>query len=810
MIPQAVRAALALSRPCIPVKTDKTPFFPWTEFQSRLPAREELTSWYEKYSPKAWAVITGQISGLVVLDFDGQAGANSMRELGLAPHVRTPSGGFHVYLEHPGWRVRTVNQKSKRELRDGCPGLDVRADGGYAVFWGATARGRYEILRPLKAVGLEVLPASLRGLLDLAAPPAPVTDRDRAAHPTPSAPLERALVRISSGGRNNSGFWLACQLRDAGYGVGEAALVLRDFRARAPELNTKGEPEPYTVEDALATVSQAYSRPPRSPLNSWRHRPDQRRRSTNGGDSLGQEIRSTDLGNAQRLIARHGHELRFCHQFGRWLIWDGRRWAVDETDEVMRRAKDTVCAIYREAASLTSSSEREPIAKHAIASERESRLRAMVDLARSEPGIPVRPSQLDSDPWRLNCLNGTIDLRTGELLAHRADDLITKLAPVEYDPAATSALWDRVVREACGNSPAMMGFLQRAVGYSLTGDTSEEKLFFIHGPAATGKSTILEAVKGVLGNYAVTSDFETLLRRRDVGAPRNDVARLAGYRFVISVEVDEGRRIAEGLVKQLTGGDTISARFLYRESFEFLPSCKLWLAANRVPHVRSDDEGIWRRILRIPFENVIPQGSRDPRVKAELRDLAKSGPAILGWGVLGCLAWQRDRLGVPPEVVQATQAYREDMDPLSEFFEECCILDPAARASAATLQQRYQAWAREGGERFTLNRQDFATSLRVHGCTQARGGKGVRVWKGIGLRDVAGDAWVQTGAPGVAEGGAISGELGHENPARRDFPDRHGTSSHPGSLASAAIAGSAGQVKSVCDPGQGPDGDGHA
>ncbi len=290
-------------------------------------------------------------------------------------------------------------------------------------------------------------------------------------------------------------------------------------------------------------------------------------------------------------------------------------------------------------------------------------------------------------------------MKPGELREHRREDLITKLAPVEYDPEARLDLWDRFLAEATGGDQELMRFLQRAAGYSLTGETDEEKLFFVHGPAAAGKSTFLEALKAAMGDYAQTADFETFLARQQVGGPRNDVARLAGARLVISIEVDEGKRLAEGLVKTLTGGDTVTARFMYRESFEFKPQMKLWLAANHAPKVSDDDEAMWRRILRVPFERVIPKEKRDPKVKATLRDPEIAGPAILAWAVQGCLTWQREGLGVPPIVEQATSAYRLDNDPLREFFASCCVFGPTKTVTVSDLNNEYESWCNDNRER---------------------------------------------------------------------------------------------------------------
>jgi len=452
----------------------------------------------------------------------------------------------------------------------------------------------------------------------------------------------------------------------------------------------------------------------------------------------------SDMANGARLVARHGRDLRYCYQRQKWIVSDTtggrghRRFVEDTSGEVERRAKDTARAIYLEAAAAADPEMSKALGKHAVRSQSENRRRDMIASARSEPGIPVAPADLDADPWLLNCLNGTVDLRSGELRPHRRENLLTKLAPVEYDPGARLDLWARFLADATGGDVELVNFLQRAAGYSITGVTSEEKLFFVHGPAAAGKSTFVEAVRAALGDYAATSDFETFLARRDVGGPRPDIARLAGARFVSSIEVDQGKRLAEGLVKMLTGGDTVTARRLYQEAFEFLPAFKLWLAANHAPSVSDEDDAMWRRILRLPFEHIVPEGKRDPAVKATLRDPKLAGPAILAWLVEGCLAWQRQGLGIPPVVKAATEAYRATMDPLAEFLSECCILDPQAWAPAAQLRAVYEAWAKENGETKPLGGKAWGQKLRERGATPGRvrhGTETTRAWMGLRLAD---------------------------------------------------------------------------
>jgi putative DNA primase/helicase len=440
----------------------------------------------------------------------------------------------------------------------------------------------------------------------------------------------------------------------------------------------------------------------------------------------------TDLGNAERLVREHGRDLRFVPGIG-WLVWDGRRWKLDADGEVLRRAKLTVRSMYETAAALSDEHDRKALARWATQSEAEARLRACVSLAASDIAVVMTPDQLNTAPWLLNAGNGTIDLTTGELREHRREDFLTKLTPVTYERDAHADTWDAFIATVTGGDLELEAFLQRAVGYSVTGDTGEEVIFFAHGPTATGKSSLLEAIKAAFGEYAKTADFDSFLARRGDAGVRNDVARLAGARLVVSVEVDEGKHLAEGLLKALTGGDTVTARFLYREAFEFRPQFKLWLAANARPHVNADDAAMWRRIVQVPFLEAIPEPDRDPDLKRVLRTTPIVQTAILAWAVRGALAWQRQGLNVPTRVRNYTAEYRAENDPLSDWLGDCCTLDAEAQTAAADLRRSYEEWAERNGEK-PVAHKTWSNKLKVRGCASVRGTGGMRKWNGIRLR----------------------------------------------------------------------------
>jgi putative DNA primase/helicase len=446
----------------------------------------------------------------------------------------------------------------------------------------------------------------------------------------------------------------------------------------------------------------------------------------------------TDLGNAERFTAQHGDRVRHVSQWSAWFVWDGKRWARDADREVWRLATSTVRSIYREAANAGTDDDRKALAAHAAQSESAGRMTAMLDLARHMKPIASVPGMFDSPEttYLLNVLNGTLNLTTGELQPHRRADYITKLAPVMFDSEARSALWDSFLERQVPD-PEVRAFLQRAAGYALTGDTSEEKLLFVHGPEASGKSTFTEALKATLGEYAATTDFETFLRKRGDAGIRNDIARLAGVRMVLSLEVDEGRHLAEALLKNLVGGDTISARHLYQSFFEYKPAFKLWLVANHRPQANAEDGALWRRIVLVPFTVSIPEDERDPAVKATLTADPGVRSAILTWAAQGCREWQRIRLRPPDGVRAATAAYRENCDHVGAFLDDC-FSEPPEKITAADLHQRYKTWCEANGEK-PLPANRVGEALKRRGLAQSKTG-GTRSWRWPGPIGTAGTA----------------------------------------------------------------------
>lgn len=446
-------------------------------------------------------------------------------------------------------------------------------------------------------------------------------------------------------------------------------------------------------------------------------------------DPAAKTLHCTDWGNAQRLVRLHGRDLRYCYDWSKWLVWDGKRWAVDNTGEAMRRAKATVRTIFGEIARADDEKDQKALKHWAFESERAWRLDATLKLAQSEPGIAIRPDQLDADIWTLNCENGVLDLRTGTLRPHDRGQLITKLAPVAYVPDAECPVWERFL-ETILPEEDVRDFVQRAAGYSLTGSVAERVLLVLWGGGRNGKSTLLSVLIAALGDYAMMTPKETFVARRDDTIP-NDVARLKGARMVAASESEEEHHLAEGLVKQMTGNEPISARFMRGEWFDFMPQFTPWFGTNHRPMIRGTDKAVWDRIRLIPFTVRIPDENVDQDLPLKLRaELA----GILAWAVRGCLLWQTVDLSLgntPPAVRQATDEYRSDMDLLAGFLDECCTLGETELARSNEIYVAYSDWSKANNEKPRSARW-LAQQLGERGFDRGRD-KQSRFWIGISV-----------------------------------------------------------------------------
>jgi putative DNA primase/helicase len=418
-----------------------------------------------------------------------------------------------------------------------------------------------------------------------------------------------------------------------------------------------------------------------------------------GSDGSLARLPQTDTGNAERLVARSGDRIRHCHRWKKWLHFDGRRWVLDDPATIHQLAKRAIRKILAEASTIEDDQARKALVKWARTSEARERLNATIALAAMEEGIPIRPEALDTDPWLLNCLNGTIDLRRGILFPHRREDFLTMMSPVEFDATARCPLWDSVLWKVFDGNEDLIGFWDRLCGICLTGTVHEQILPILWGQGSNGKSTLVKTLVNLLGpDFAILAPPGLVQVKRGDAHP-TERAILHGKRLVVEMETADGVRLNEALIKLLTGGDRITCRRMGEDFWDFDPTHKLFLCTNHKPEVRGTDHAIWRRPKLIPFTVTIPDSEAITDLPDQLR---AEYPGILARCVRACLDWQRNGLQVPKEVTEATQQYKDEQDTLAGFLaEECQIADPRLdqpRTKATPLYERYRQRAQRLGE----------------------------------------------------------------------------------------------------------------
>lgn len=439
----------------------------------------------------------------------------------------------------------------------------------------------------------------------------------------------------------------------------------------------------------------------------------------------------TNLGNAERLVSQFGESIHYCYERKMWLIWTGRNWGWDTGSTIINYAIRTVRSIYNEAANSADKEARDFICQHARKSENGSRIEAMISLTKALPGIPIKVSELDAHPWLFNVNNGTIDLKTGKLQPHDRVDLQTILIPINYKADASCPLWDNFLIKISNGNKEVVQYLQKAVGYSLTEDTKLQIFFFLYGIGNNGKSTFTMTIRKVMGEYGSKLSIDDLMtRERKVsGAAAEGLADLRGKRFVFASEISQGHRLSVGLIKDLTGNETIKVRRLYEHEIEYPPTYKIWISGNHKPVITDTTLSIWRRLKLIPFTVVIPPNEIDndlpTKLEAEL-------PGILAWAVHGCLDLQKYGLGEAEEVKKATALYRKDEDTLGDFLEDFILVEPKeAWITKVVMKGLYLKWAQDNGLE-PLGQKTFKTQLLEKGVIDGfTTDKKSRAWLGI-------------------------------------------------------------------------------
>lgn len=725
----------------------KIPGHKWKHLQDEYATDQDLQDWFEAHDWKP-GIITGKLSGVVVFDCDDANAVEWAFENMPPTPLRVVSGsgkGMHFYYRYPEGEEIT-NARSAWVLPPRSElAADIRGQGGQVLAPGALHKSgnRYRLHEgslPLCRATINQLP--LWPTKQLAPPPPPQKD------PTPRpkvqgdrlSPYERAKLymanwdpAIAGQGGDVATFANACALvRGFELSDSDAMDLLQEWNRTCQPPWTEGElwtkvcgarsygrkpfgyllnQEPTKAEKAYAQVLKNREKKELEPLN----------------------YANTDLGNAEYLRDGWGERLRWCHQTGCWLFWTGSVWEEDERG-AWRCVSEMARSRTQAAFGIEDEKKRETALKWSRGSESAARHKACLTLAQTFPEFSINVDDLDPNPWLLNCTNGTLNLRTGELKPHDPRNFCTRCVAVAYDPEAKCPNFLAFMATISGGDQEWIDYLQRALGYSLNGTTMEQKFFMCFGEGSNGKTVLLELILWLLGTYAIAVDPSTWLEQKDPSKPRPDIARMRGARFTKSSESRDGLRLDMGVVKQVTGGDRLTARHLYQKETSFEARCKPWFATNHKPEIPHTDHGTWRRIVLVPFSVKIPEDKADGELAEKLRD---EGPGILAWLVRGALEWLRLRLATPEGIARHAREYKADQDVLGGFFADCCdlTLDMCGQkrwVNSGDLYSAYRRWADKMGER-VLSSQKFGRMMAERGFVSERTTGGRRVWRGIGL-----------------------------------------------------------------------------
>lgn len=515
-------------------------------------------------------------------------------------------------------------------------------------------------------------------------------------------------------------FWTGCdaQKMDAMF---RASGLMREKWDRKQSGSTYGV---LTVQKAIAGCTEVY-----------RGKTDHRA-NIGGSDSpvsAGEPVRAEkqrlysfdDTGNAQRFCDLFGGKVRYSYTDKRWLYYDGRKWCTDMTGTIGRLADKSVEAMAAEAQAYAEIDAAEggdmskAFQKHVKASRSNKSKKAM--LSEAMHYVPIMPSQLDRHKGHINTPAGAIELKTGRIIEHSPEHYFSKLTNAEYDPHAECPLWLKFLEDIFAGDKELIRYVQKAVGYSLSGSTAEQCMFFLLGSGRNGKSTFIEVIRDIFGDYASNIQPESIMVKRSGGSAINsDIARLKGARLVTCSEPNEGARLNEGLIKQLTGGDPVTARKLYGEEFEFQPEFKLWVSTNHKPIIRGTDIGVWRRIHLIPFNVQIPESKVDRQLKYKLEGELTG---IFRWAVDGCLLYRKEGLRMPKIMQDSVKEYHREMDVLSAFIEDCCTEGNGLSVQSSQLYAAYLKWAEQGNE-YTMSATKFSVEIaKRYEKVHTRGGK---------------------------------------------------------------------------------------
>lgn len=418
-----------------------------------------------------------------------------------------------------------------------------------------------------------------------------------------------------------------------------------------------------------------------------------------------------DTGNTDRMIDLFGDAIRYSYIDKLWYIYNGSFWEMDESGIINKYVDMMIETMKNEKISIPDGMDedkaKESFHKFIKKTRGNNAKKAIVNELQHR--VPVLHNEFDTDKTLLNTENGYVDLTSGILHDHDIEKMFSKQTNAEFTDKVDAPEWERFLNQIFNNDQDLIHYIQKAVGYSLTGSVKEQVMFFLYGNGRNGKSVFIDTIADLLGNYAKTMQAESIMIRQTSGTANSDIARLEGARLVISSEPNEGVRLDEGLVKQLTGGDKVTARFLYGKEFEFEPEFKIWLATNHKPIIRGTDDGIWRRLMLIPFDVQIPDSKVDKDLKYKLK---REEVGILNWAVDGAVMWQKEGLNPPQSVLEASKEYRSEMDVIDMFVSDNCEKYKDYEAPAGQLFKLYKTWATDNSE-YVMSKQRFSTEMKA-------------------------------------------------------------------------------------------------
>jgi P4 family phage/plasmid primase-like protien len=733
----------------------KTPMHGWKLLQTYPPVVEEVLRRWRDFPYGNVGCVLGQVSGLVRVDVDGDAGEALLAQWSAGDLPPTwcfrssAAGRGLLYAWPPDLPCKSTAQASPGDHKE----LRLMGNGSQTVLPPSRhASGSVYTWEPGSgpaALELAPAPAWLRARLcvDPRRQTPPSSDT---AMPPDAACIGQAVRAIPNSGQSPAGYddWLRIGMALHSTGEAWARELWEQWSAQSEKFDAAKQQKAWqsfaaagaiTVRTLFHLAKHAGWKPLRATLRVpdmtqsgspvAEDAPDPAGEITPPAPNLvdGLHLPWSDYVNAVNLARDHGQDLRYCYPWGKWLVWDGTHWEHDQSGLVMRKAEQTVKRLARHAEHLDKI-EMDALFRHIKSSLATAKLKAMVECAQSEPDIPVLPKAVDRDTWLLNCANGTLDLKTGVLHPHKRADLLTRCLDVRYEPKAQCSEWKAFLWKIFNQDKELILFLRRAIGYCLTGDVSEQCLFILWGSGANGKSTLVNTLLALLGTYVMKATAELLMVSRSDRHP-TERADLFGKRLVAAIETTEGARLNEAFVKEATGGDPIRARRMREDFWQFDPTHKIILATNHKPVIRGTDHAIWRRIRLVPFTVTIPEKDQDKELPAKLMEEL---PGILAWAVRGCLDWQKQGLAAPDAVKDATQGYRDEMDVFEGFLAGECFRLPSAQVSAKDLYDAYERWC-QANDVEALNKRAFGLRLADSGFTPDKSTGGVRIWRGIGL-----------------------------------------------------------------------------